>query len=272
MLSKQRVAPGGKRTIRREDSLRWRNRHCPRRVCPAYCGACHESAAFPSPTPIRNSCHRPHRVRGRRRRPDRDLDDRSGSGAERQPAHGCAQGQGLLLKLKPARTNGLPYLGVGLATRCLNEGTPFNPRSATWSRLPAIVRQVEKLASVCQADPRVAHSDVVLALLLPVCLLRERRAAGRDAPRVLRFCPRGVLGFGSYRPSSLWTAPDLPRYPSRHGCLSAARLSRGYFLHQRPRPNCSPVRLISVTRNGTNGRLLVLHVNRVWSCRATSFI
>src|SRR5262245_26618709 len=43
---------------------RLRNRNCPRRVWLAYCGACHESAAFPSPTPIWNSCHRSHRLRG----------------------------------------------------------------------------------------------------------------------------------------------------------------------------------------------------------------
>src|SRR5262245_2731665 len=59
------VAPGGERAITCAGSLaRLRNCRRPRRVWVAYGGACHESAAFPSPTPTGTGCHRPYCLRG----------------------------------------------------------------------------------------------------------------------------------------------------------------------------------------------------------------
>src|SRR5262245_12861698 len=54
-----------------------------------------------------------------------------------------------------------------------------------------LIRQVEKLASVCQADPGVAHSDVIVALVLLVRLLCEHRALRRRPPCGLGFDPPG---------------------------------------------------------------------------------
>src|SRR5262245_3915575 len=140
----------------------------------------------------------------------------------------------------------------------MDEGTPFHPGSAAGCDCLQIVGQLEKLASISQADPRVAHFDVVLALLVSVCFPRERRAPGRHAPSALGFGPRRALDFGSHRPSSTWTAPNRSRYMLRGGCLCVARLSAGYFFASLLASEILPNSLIFVHDCCTNSWFLIL--------------
>src|SRR5262245_55064794 len=119
------------------------------------------------------------------------------------------------------------------------------------------VGQVEKLASISQADPRVAHFDVVLALLFLFCLPREGRAPGRHAPRALGFGPRCGLDFGSHRPSSQMDGPrpvkiPLPAWLSVRGATQCK-----LFFAPSPSTELLSRALIFIPGNGTDPDLLV---------------
>src|SRR5262245_13717450 len=112
---------------------------------------------------------------------------------------------------------------------------------ATRSRPLGDLGQVEKLASICQADPGVSHLDVVLALVL-VRFLRERRTSRRRPPRALGSSPPGFIGFGLHEPSSLDGPPT-----DQDTCFAAAvcpwlDLAQGIFVPSTPWPNCSKMR------------------------------